>query len=66
MAFCCGRWISVSGTDLVHGDVVSVCHNGGETSVPADMLILAGSAIVSETVLTGKSTPQWKVFLFSF
>ncbi|GKB50618.1 probable manganese-transporting ATPase PDR2 [Tanacetum coccineum] len=24
MAFCCGRWISVSGTDLVPGDVVSV------------------------------------------
>ncbi|GJR62925.1 probable manganese-transporting ATPase PDR2, partial [Tanacetum coccineum] len=55
-------WISVSGTDLVPGDVVSVCHNGGETSVPADMLILAGSAIVSETVLTGKSTPQRKTF----
>lgn len=63
------RWVKLAGTDLLPGDVVSIGrssgHNGEEKSVPADMLILAGSAIVNEAILTGESTPQWKVFLFS-
>jgi manganese-transporting P-type ATPase len=39
--------------------------SGEDRSVPADMLLLAGSAIVNEAILTGESTPQWKV-PFSF
>lgn len=63
------RWVKLSGTDLLPGDVVSIGRssgpNGEDKSVPADMLLLAGSAIVNEAILTGESTPQWKVF-FSF
>ncbi|KAB5511768.1 hypothetical protein DKX38_028796 [Salix brachista] len=65
----CGKWVKLSGTDLLPGDVVSIGRssgqNGEDKSVPADMLLLAGSAIVNEAILTGESTPQWKVVLFS-
>lgn len=63
-------WPKLSGTDLLPGDVVSIGRSSGpsgeEKSVPADMLLLAGSAIANEAILTGKSTPQWKVVLASF
>lgn len=65
MTYRCGKWIKLSGTDLLPGDVVSIGRSTGQDgedkSVPADMLILAGSAIVNEAILTGESTPQWKV-----
>ncbi|KAK4833823.1 hypothetical protein QYF36_011922 [Acer negundo] len=65
MVHRCGKWVKLAGTDLLPGDVVSVGRSSGQTgedkSVPADMLILAGSAIVNEAILTGESTPQWKV-----
>lgn len=62
--------MKLSGTDLLPGDVVSIGRssgqNGEDKSVPADMLILAGSAIVNEAILTGESTPQWKVLVLLF
>ncbi|KAL1201130.1 putative manganese-transporting ATPase PDR2 [Cardamine amara subsp. amara] len=66
MVYRCGKWARLLGTDLLPGDVVSIgrpsTHTGGEDkTVPADMLLLVGSAIVNEAILTGESTPQWKV-----
>ncbi|KAK4339477.1 hypothetical protein RND71_040939 [Anisodus tanguticus] len=65
MVYRCGKWVKLSGTELLPGDVVSigrsVGQNGEDKSVPADMLLLAGTAIVNEAILTGESTPQWKV-----
>ena len=55
------RWVKLSGTNPLPGYVVSIgCssgQNGEDKSVPADMLLLAGSAIVNETILWGESTP---------
>lgn len=58
------RWVKIPGTELLPGDIVSIGRSpsGDDRSVPADMLLLAGSAIVNEAILTGESTPQWKVF----
>ncbi|GAB4853618.1 Probable manganese-transporting ATPase pdr2 [Ancistrocladus abbreviatus] len=65
MVHRCGKWVKLSGTELLPGDVVSIgrssVENGEDKAVPADMLLLAGSTIVNEAVLTGESTPQWKV-----
>ncbi|KAL3835729.1 hypothetical protein ACJIZ3_010465 [Penstemon smallii] len=65
MVYRCGKWVKVSGTELLPGDVVSIGRasgpSGEDKSVPADMIIIAGSAIVNEAILTGESTPQWKV-----
>ncbi|KAG8390870.1 hypothetical protein BUALT_Bualt01G0128600 [Buddleja alternifolia] len=65
MVYRCGKWLKISGTELLPADVVSIGRSTGldgeDKSVPADMLILAGSAIVNEAILTGESTPQWKV-----
>ncbi|XP_009354068.2 probable manganese-transporting ATPase PDR2 isoform X1 [Pyrus x bretschneideri] len=69
MVHRCGKWIKLAGTDLLPGDVVSIGRasgpNGEDRAVPADMLLLAGSAIVNEAILTGESTPQWKVSIMA-
>ncbi|KAH9318290.1 hypothetical protein KI387_020059, partial [Taxus chinensis] len=57
-------WVKLSGMDLLPGDVVSIGRlagqNGEERTIPADMLLLSGSVIANEAILTGESTPQWK------
>lgn len=57
--------MKLSGAELIPGDVVSIGRPTGvgseERTVPADMLLIAGSAIANEALLTGESTPQWKV-----
>ncbi|KAG9156521.1 hypothetical protein Leryth_006508 [Lithospermum erythrorhizon] len=69
MVYRCGKWTRIPGTELLPGDVVSVGRSSGENgedkSVPGDMLLIAGSAIVNEAILTGESTPQWKVSISS-
>ncbi|CAD6341162.1 unnamed protein product, partial [Miscanthus lutarioriparius] len=61
--FLFSRWVKIPGTELLPGDIVSIGRStsGEDRSVPADMLLLAGSAIINEAILTGESTPQWKV-----
>ena len=59
----CGAWTKISGDMLLPGDVVSLCASSDSSEgslIQADMLLLAGTCIVDEAVLTGESTPQWK------
>ena len=64
-------WIKISVQEIVPGDVLSLTSEpaisdgrGGEStqhnSVPADLLLLKGNAVVDEALLTGESIPQIK------
>ncbi|KIK67306.1 hypothetical protein GYMLUDRAFT_69495 [Collybiopsis luxurians FD-317 M1] len=55
-----GAWVELDSTQLVPGDVVSL--SGSQLSViPADMFLLAGDAILNESMLTGESIPVSKI-----
>jgi magnesium-transporting ATPase (P-type) len=65
------EWVSLSSRQLVVGDIISLASSSGQrhimrhdhelgTSVPADLLLLSGRAVVDEAMLTGESVPQVK------
>lgn len=57
-----GKWNIISTENLVPGDLVSIKRVQGksETTIPADLLLLEGSAILNEAMLSGESTPLLK------
>lgn len=69
-------WITIKSTDLVPGDilllkrdevsttfdvVLSLTPCQDEVLIPCDSLIISGSCMTNEAMLTGESTPQLKV-----
>ncbi|KAF9042913.1 cation-transporting ATPase [Panaeolus papilionaceus] len=54
------KWIEIQTDELLPGDVVSVARLTTETTVPADILLVNGTAIVNEAMLSGESTPLLK------
>ncbi|KAI0056131.1 endoplasmic reticulum Ca-transporting P-type ATPase [Artomyces pyxidatus] len=55
------KWSSVSSDELYPGDVVSVVRaHQAETNIPADILLVQGTCIVNEAMLSGESTPLLK------
>ncbi|RUP50895.1 hypothetical protein BC936DRAFT_137174 [Jimgerdemannia flammicorona] len=54
------KWITVQSDELLPGDLCSVVRSKDESSVPCDMVIVDGSCIVNEAMLSGESTPLLK------
>ncbi|KAK7689523.1 hypothetical protein QCA50_007315 [Cerrena zonata] len=55
-----GKWVSIQSDDLLPGDIVSIARQPHETTIPADILLVKGTCIVNEAMLSGESTPLLK------
>lgn len=55
-----GVWCRIQTDDLLPGDLISIAHRQGDSTVPADVLLIHGSSIVNEAMLSGESTPLLK------
>ncbi|KAG0334874.1 hypothetical protein BG000_007965 [Podila horticola] len=55
-----GSWINILSDELLPGDLVSIVRTKEESGVPCDMVIIDGSCIVNEAMLSGESTPLLK------
>ena len=52
-----GRWIKILSDELYPGDIVLIKKNAKDKKsiVPCDLLLISGSAVVNESILTGES-----------
>jgi cation-transporting ATPase 13A3/4/5 len=57
-----GRYITVGSEELLPGDVIKVPEN---ILFPCDFILLSGSVIVNEAILTGESIPVMKSSLLN-
>lgn len=58
--FRAGQWFAVQSDDLLPGDLCSVQRTADDSGLPCDMLLVQGSCIVNEAMLSGESTPLLK------
>ncbi|KAI0397845.1 hypothetical protein F5Y17DRAFT_413752 [Xylariaceae sp. FL0594] len=55
-----GKWTEILSDKLLPGDLVSVVRTKEDSGVACDMLLVEGTAIVNEAMLSGESTPLLK------
>ncbi|KAF3915613.1 hypothetical protein ABW21_db0208102 [Orbilia brochopaga] len=55
-----GQWVEVQSDELLPGDLVSVGRTKEDSGVACDMVLIEGTAIVNEAMLSGESTPLLK------
>lgn len=57
-----GRWMKVQSDELYPGEVILLrkIKADKKSIVPLDLLLLSGSAVVNEAILTGESQPLVK------
>ena len=55
-----GRWGQTTSDNLLPGDLVSVDRTKEDSGLACDMLLVEGTAIVNEAMLSGESTPLLK------
>lgn len=58
--FRAGQWFAVQSDDLLPGDLCSVTRTNEDSGLPCDMLLVQGTCIVNEAMLSGESTPLLK------
>jgi cation-transporting ATPase 13A1 len=58
--FRLGKWIEIQSDKLLPGDLVSVSRTKEDGGVACDMILVEGTAIVNEAMLSGESTPLLK------
>jgi cation-transporting ATPase 13A1 len=54
------KWAEITTVSLLPGDLCSIVRQKDDTPVPADFLLLNGTCIANEAMLSGESTPQLK------
>ena len=54
------KWIEIETDAIYPGDLVSVVRTKEDSGVPCDLVLLSGSCIVNEAMLSGESTPLLK------